>query len=395
MRTLSDLLHPVSTAAFTQEHYARSVLHVAGDRNRYERLFSWRSLNEILNSNIIPHPTLKLTREGQSATPRDSFDVIRQVHSGSTLIVEDLDQFDASTADLLNALSAELRAPTRINLYLSPAGHQGYRKHYDTHDVFILQIEGSKRWKVFPPTIEAPLFHQKYHGTDAPDEDSAYFDHVISAGDLLYVPKGHWHYALAESEPSLHLTLAMFFRTGIDFLEWLVDELREDPRVRDALPLDVQDVWDGDSLPQWESRVEELRSIVDDRLGCGGIAARYYDFLVANQKNRRPFEFPSHLGASSRDDLKGQRLRAVPKSWRIRREDSGEYMQLVCAGRLLTFPRSCEPLIRALFGHDAVSFEELISVVGDVDPRAIEEVLRALIVEGLVAIESEPSCTSD
>lgn len=394
MRTLSELLDPVNFEAFAQDFYARTVLHIDGERTRYAQLFSWRSLNDVLNSNLIPHPTVKLTLEGQSVTPRDSFDVIRQVRSGSTLIVEDLDQFDASTADLLNGLSAELCAPTRINLYLSPARHQGYRRHYDTHDVFILQIEGSKRWRVFPPTIEAPLFHQKYHGTDAPEENSAYFDDVISAGDLLYVPKGHWHYALAESEPSLHLTLAMFFRTGIDFLEWFVDELREDPRVRDALPLDVRDVWNETPSQRWKPRVEELRSIVGDRLGRDDIAARYYEFVVANQKNRRPFSFPNHLGAPSGGDLEGSRLRAVPKSWLIRREDAGECIQLVCAGRLLTLPRWSEPLVRTLFAHGAVWFDELISVLGNEDPSAVKKLLRDLAEEGLVALEGKSQGTS-
>ena len=387
MLTLSELLRPIDARAFTQEYYARNVLHVRGAREKYASLFSWASLNEVLNSNLIPHPTVKLTREGQSTSPRDSFDIIHQVRSGSTLIVEELDQFDASAASLLNNLSAELRAPTRINLYLSPAGHRGYRKHYDTHDVFILQVEGSKRWRVFPPTIKAPLFHQKYHGTDAPEEELAYFDEVISAGDLLYVPKGHWHYALAESEPSLHLTLAMFFRTGIDFLSWLVDELREDPRVRDALPLDIRGLWDGTAMPQWNARVDELRNIVDDRLGSDGIASRYYEFVVANQKNRRPFGFPRHFSDLLEEDLRGCRLFAVPRSWQIRKEDAAENMQLVCAGRLLTLPASSEPAIRVLFSRDGISYDELISGVRSSDTRAVKEALRALLVEGIVALE--------
>ncbi len=35
--------------------------------------------------------------------------------------------------------------------YLTPAGTQGFAPHWDDIEAFVLQLEGSKRWKVYPP----------------------------------------------------------------------------------------------------------------------------------------------------------------------------------------------------------------------------------------------------
>ena len=43
---------------------------------------------------------------------------------------------------------------TGCNVYLTPADSQGFSPHYDDIDAFILQLEGKKRWKVYPPRSE-------------------------------------------------------------------------------------------------------------------------------------------------------------------------------------------------------------------------------------------------
>ena len=38
----------------------------------------------------------------------------------------------------------------------------GFKAHFDTHDVFVLQIEGCKRWTLYDTPIELPLRGQEY-----------------------------------------------------------------------------------------------------------------------------------------------------------------------------------------------------------------------------------------
>lgn len=39
------------------------------------------------------------------------------------------------------------------NVYLTPQNSQGFAPHYDDIDAFVLQIEGSKHWRVYEPRL--------------------------------------------------------------------------------------------------------------------------------------------------------------------------------------------------------------------------------------------------
>ena len=38
-----------------------------------------------------------------------------------------------------------------MNAYLSPPSARGLELHFDFHDVFVLQLDGAKRWRVWEP----------------------------------------------------------------------------------------------------------------------------------------------------------------------------------------------------------------------------------------------------
>ena len=52
---------------------------------------------------------------------------------------------------LLAALEAELNCLVGCSAYLTPSGCQGLAPHHDDVEVIVLQTEGSKRWKLYPP----------------------------------------------------------------------------------------------------------------------------------------------------------------------------------------------------------------------------------------------------
>ena len=51
-------------------------------------------------------------------------------------------------------LAAELGHPVQANAYVTPPQSQGFDDHYDVHDVFVLQVEGEKRWRIHAPVHE-------------------------------------------------------------------------------------------------------------------------------------------------------------------------------------------------------------------------------------------------
>lgn len=98
---------------------------------------------------------------------------------------------------------------------------QGFAPHFDDVDVYVLQTEGRKRWRVYAPLAGHAL--PRYSSRDFVDAEigSSLLDVVLEPGDLLYLPRGTIHQAESRPDgPSLHLTVsADHRRSWADFLE--------------------------------------------------------------------------------------------------------------------------------------------------------------------------------
>lgn len=98
---------------------------------------------------------------------------------------------------------------------------QGFAPHFDDVDVYILQVEGAKRWRVYSPLLGHAL--PRYSSRDFEDAEigQPLLDTVLRPGDLLYLPRGTIHQAAAlEEQHSMHLTVsAEQRRTWADFME--------------------------------------------------------------------------------------------------------------------------------------------------------------------------------
>ena len=122
----------------------------------------------------------------------------------------------------LAALERFWNCSTGCNCYLTPADSQGFSPHYDDIDAFILQLEGKKLWRVYPPRSEAemlPRYSSPNFGQD--DVGEPVLEVILEPGDLLYMPRGTVHQAnCVPGDHSLHVTLSTNqFNTWADLLE--------------------------------------------------------------------------------------------------------------------------------------------------------------------------------
>ena len=119
----------------------------------------------------------------------------------------------AATGRLRVELSAELGHPVQINSYITPAANRGFAPHYDVHDVFVLQVEGRKRWRIHAPVVADPLDNQPWEqyrdAVAARAQGEPLIDTVLEPGDALYLPRGTIHSAEALGETSIHLTVGV------------------------------------------------------------------------------------------------------------------------------------------------------------------------------------------
>lgn len=380
---LAFILDPLSIEEFLSGYHQRKALHVRGRQDRFGQLFGWRSLNNILNSSPQPHPGVKMSQGGKQFRPKDAVAVIKAVQNGATLILENADRYSLVLGDFLNRLTEEIGEETRLNLYLSYPDNQGYRKHYDTQDFFILQVSGYKEWHIFPETIPSVLFFQKKHGTEPPSEESCYLHCKLGPGDVLYVPRGHWHYAIARDKPSVHLTLAMFVRTGIDFMKWFVDELSDYEQFRRTLPA----VFTGkkglaDShITEWlEGFKIELAKVLDEP----DLFERFLRYRVATSRNRQPFQFPYHTQQFVENLSSAMRFKRRIQRAHISLDKLSSRVEVVCSGRRLIFDYEAEAVLRFVFSHEEFSKEELLVLTDGMSWERIWRILLPLVKEGFV-----------
>lgn len=247
---------------FARDFWARTALLTrrAGD---FSDLFSADAVDELVSRRGLRTPFLRVAKDGSTlpepsftspagvgATIGDQLDdtaLSRLFADGATLVLQALQRTWQPVADFCARLSTELGHPVQANAYVTPPQNRGFDDHYDVHDVFVLQIEGAKRWLVREPVHPDPLRDQPWTGRrDAVAEAAkgeAYIDTVLEPGDVLYLPRGWLHAARAQGEVSIHLTLGIHTWTRYALAEQLAQSalavLRDDPHMRGTLPLGV------------------------------------------------------------------------------------------------------------------------------------------------------------
>jgi ribosomal protein L16 Arg81 hydroxylase len=130
------------------------------------------------------------------------------------------------------ALGAKMQA----NLYLSSKRKQGFKVHFDPHDVFAVHVMGEKTWMVFDGRAEDPIAHPVFNDLPAEHHEAAkgklWKEVRLKPGHLLYLPRGQYHYALADEEPCAHIAWGATYPIGLDAVTYLFERLVHEPVAR-------------------------------------------------------------------------------------------------------------------------------------------------------------------
>jgi lysine-specific demethylase/histidyl-hydroxylase NO66 len=262
-------------------------LHVArGEPGRFDDLLSARDVERALDEPGLRLPGFRLVKAGEqlggyttelSWRPQpftgvaDTGRVVEEVANGATLVLQGLHLTRLPTAAYCRELEARLGNPAQANAYFTPRRSQGLPVHHDTHDVFVLQIDGSKLWKVYAPVWELPLKHQRYStAMGAPGEPV--LEAVLGPGDTLYLPRGWLHEALTSGDDSLHLTVGVGVFTWIDAFRAALARCEEDAAFRRSPEGDATELLErlGEALTPAADMVDRLvrsrRPILDGQL---------------------------------------------------------------------------------------------------------------------------------
>jgi ribosomal protein L16 Arg81 hydroxylase len=244
LRTLADLLAPISTSEFLEVFHARKRLHIAAfDRTRAETLISWSDIDTLLSRHALDE-NVRIMRdgvyvprqfytsnEGKRLNVRAFHDLLAQ---GVSIAVDYVERCIPQIGQLSVAIEREMGITTYVNAYLSFSKGGAFKPHWDVMDVLVVQVHGNKRWRVWNTQVPYPLelVGRSKVNTDMPP------DQVIemAPGDVLFIPRGEPHSAAVSTKHCVHLSISLLSATGIDFLDHLRNEAIKDPLLRMDLP---------------------------------------------------------------------------------------------------------------------------------------------------------------
>jgi hypothetical protein len=225
--------------------------HLPGSApDRFRPLLSVADLDAMLLTAIARVPRFSMAdsaRTGGAGVPEEEFtlpggeiDPLRlfaRFDAGATLIVSQMQEIHAPLARYCRGLEKLFLHGVQANAYLTPPGAQGFRPHYDTHDVLVLQVEGEKTWRVWPEQpVPYPTRHTPWRNELTPEGEAETF--TLRPGEALYLPRGALHDArVQEGGVSLHLTIGFLEPSWADAMRLLLDRQEaEDPALRAPFP---------------------------------------------------------------------------------------------------------------------------------------------------------------
>ena len=238
----------------------KRFLHIpsACSSEKMADLMNWPAINRILRENRLNAPRMRISKNGQIIPEGDYmlrrelrrgygyWEIIEEkfygfLRDGATLIIDSIDQLNQPLDDFCGQLEEIFQTSLQVNCYMSWGETRGFDTHWDDHDVMVVQVDGCKNWFVYGETRKYPMYTD-IHSRENKAPESPLWNQIIQQGDILFIPRGHWHHAIATGEPSLHLTFGFASITGLQAFDWLKEALATSEIVRQDIPFLGTDV---------------------------------------------------------------------------------------------------------------------------------------------------------
>lgn len=385
---LGRLIYPIDPETFKREYWEKKPLVITRqDQHYYRSLLSLADVDRILSTSSIRPPDFRVLREGKEIPLNDLVGpgrrheteaLYEKYRDGCTIVIQFLHQRFAPLMRLCQSLAAEFSASFQVNVYLTPANEKGLNTHYDTHDVFVLQAEGVKHWRLFQESIHLPLMGQPHRQQGMSSENLlAEFD--LHPGDAIYIPRGYDHDAVAVDSTSLHLTVGVQPITWafvlLDAMETIIEQ---DPRFRESLPLGFAS--DKRKQEMAEGHLLKLLDILRQQIKPTSIISNAVEVAL---QGRQPFLEGHLLDLEARSQVSLEtRVRRRPEIlWRLSVED--EKTCLYFHGKIVRMPSFVQSDLQFITEVDEF---KALDLPGDLDEVGRLMLIRRLLAEGFLTV---------
>lgn len=227
---LEKLVYPMSSKEFFERVHEERWHHYIEELEGLTELFNSSHLEEYLYTArpwMVPGDNelmcAKFPEKGFIPKVHSMEEVLMHYANGYTIILNTAQLRWKPISKICSELSNDVFGRVGANIYLTPPNSQGFKAHYDSHDVCILQTEGTKKWKVNNvPQLPLPSHHDslrnEFYKIDPEKDTKDAIEVELKAGQRLYLPRGTIHSGMNSGDSaSVHITFAMFPITWTDF----------------------------------------------------------------------------------------------------------------------------------------------------------------------------------
>lgn len=393
--TFARLLAPFPVEEFFRDHWENKPLHIhRGVVDYYNDVLTLSALDQYFQAGNLAPYFLRVVKSGVDCEldgwtridKRKNTDPYRVVVSeklfslfgeGATIIINAAQTAIPSLAAWSATLEEELEILVQPNIYVTPPGAGGLGYHYDSHDVFVMQISGKKLWRLYDSPERLPVRTESLaagdYQTRVPQQSVE-----MGAGDFLYLPRGTVHRANTSDEASIHITVALMSGYWFDLVEELAGIAQQDEVFRRALPHGFSSAADrAGFVEEFSQRLQALTgSVAIDTL----LDRRRADF-----RNRRLVHREARFAdLILLDQLSLNSVVSRRKLVDYRVEPGAENLIIKCAQEELTLPRFMAETLDSLLQDRPYAVRDLkglISAAGKL------ELVRKFVRAGLLKIE--------
>lgn len=376
---LRSLIAPVTDAKFKSDYWERKPLIIhRGAPDYYADLFTLQDFDEAITRSPGYVKTAEATANKQSKHQGSSTHTLERVltdmRDGFTLILDAMHLQDPKLGLMCRKLSQEMGYAFQTNLYLTPANGKGFGPHWDNHDVFILQVWGSKQWKVEKErrTLPGKTEVMAAEGREIRGEP---FSFNLQQGDMVYIPRGYIHAAECAAEPSLHITLGVHPHTWEDLLTAAIAmAVRKNEKLKLALPIGYL----SSASPSLVCEATDALAAMSDRAFLSEVVDQFKDEIV----QKLPLDISGQVTSFFSPTPLAIDMTAGPRPGIIFNiHENDDSVRLNFGTRAITFPSFFAPALKFSLTRSSYAISELPGELEDSERLVFIE---RLLQEGLV-----------
>jgi ribosomal protein L16 Arg81 hydroxylase len=392
----AQLISPIGVEEFFARNWEREPLLCPRTEPQYfDNLLTLDDVDQVLSTIKLRGQDIRVARDARMLSPStylvkpsdphsdvDAEKVYQLFDQSHTIIINGIDRWWAPMGRFAGALEGLIHGKVQVNVYITPQSAVGFGPHFDTHDVFLLQITGSKAWRYWDSGVKVPLQDQEYGGEPGHVEQTR--DLVLTPGDSLYLPRGWIHGAIAQDDISIHATVGFHPLRWVDVLEEVADIIAHGrDEIRYSVPV-FSDPTDEKDLTKLIAHFQSVTELVREPLIIQEALTR-----LTRRRRARQTHLQNQL-AQIRDvemvDLQSTlavRPGLVPC---IERSDGG--LIFVFSRKNLSLPEFIEPALRFVMEQERFTAADLPPCLDDEGKLVL---VRRLIREGYLYRPMESS----